>query len=146
MSVALLDVNFLVALFDPDHLHHEVAHAWFGRHRGSGWATCPLTENGLLRVLSSPAYRAQPLLAAELVERLAAFRASGDHCFWPDDLSLCDRARFASGLPIAHRQITDIYLLALAVARDGRLATFDRSIPLGPVAGASERHLVLLSL
>lgn len=70
---ALLDVNLLVALFDPDHVHHEVAHDWFSDHRADGWATCPVTENGCIRVLGNPKYVATPLRAAELVDRLRQF-------------------------------------------------------------------------
>jgi uncharacterized protein len=71
--VALLDVNVLVALFDPDHVHHEAAHGWFAANRAAGWATCPLTENGLIRVLSNPAYAVTPETPAAIVQRLAAF-------------------------------------------------------------------------
>lgn len=144
MSVSLLDVNVLVALFDPDHIHHEPSHAWLAEHRTEGWATCPLTENGLVRILASAAYRGEPVPAARVVERLSAFRRSGHHSFWPDEISLCDAARFAAGLPVASRQLTDVYLLGLAVSRNGRLVTFDRSIPVAAVADASERHLSVL--
>ena len=139
---ALLDVNFLIALFDPDHVHHEAAHAWFGPHRSSGWATCPLTENGVVRILSNPAYPPTAGRPAEIARRLAAFRESGDHAFWPDDVSLCDARRF--DLRVGHRHLTDAYLLGLAVRRDGRLASFDRSIPLGAVRGARAGHLVVV--
>ena len=144
MSVSLLDVNVLVALFDPDHIHHEPAHEWLAAFRTEGWATCPLTENGLVRILSSAAYRSEPVPAARIVERLSAFRSSGHHSFWPDEISLCDPARFAAGLPVASRQLTDIYLLGLAVSRHGRLVTFDRSIPVAAVTGATKRHLNVL--
>jgi len=139
---ALLDVNVLVALFDPDHVHHEAAHGWFGAEKPAGWATCPLTENGFVRVLSNPAYSASPGRPAELAERLRAFRSSGHHVFWPDDASLCDTRLFA--LSVSHRQLTDVYLLGLARARGGRLATFDRSIPLRAVRGAGPEHLVVI--
>jgi toxin-antitoxin system PIN domain toxin len=139
---ALLDVNVLIALFDPDHVHHEAAHAWFSAHRSSGWATCPLTENGIVRILSNPAYSPAAERPAEIARRLAAFRDSGDHVFWPDDVSVCDSRTF--DLSIGHRQLTDVYLLALAVRRDGRLATFDRSIPAKTVRGARADHLALI--
>ncbi|HKZ30738.1 MAG TPA: TA system VapC family ribonuclease toxin, partial [Vicinamibacteria bacterium] len=112
---ALLDVNLLIALFDPDHVHHEAAHAWFGTHRSSGWATCPLTENGVVRILSNPAYSPSAERPAEVARRLASFRNSGDHVFWPDDVSLCDSRVF--DLSVGHRHLTDVYLLALAVRR-----------------------------
>ncbi len=142
MKPALLDVNVLVALFDPDHVHHEAAHGWFGAEKPAGWATCPLTENGLIRVLSNPAYSTAPGRPADLADRLRAFRSSGHHAFWPDDASLCDSRVFT--LSVGHRQLTDVYLLGLARAHGGRLATFDRSIPLKAVRGAGPEHLVVI--
>lgn len=142
-GAALLDVNVLVALFDADHAHHESAHRWFGTHRSQGWATCPLTENGLVRILSNPSYHPSPLRPAEAIERLRAFRASGDHAFWPDDVSLSEAGLFKPGLT-GHRQVTDVYLLALAKRHAGCLATFDRSIPLAAVAGARSEHLLVI--
>ena len=139
---ALLDVNLLIALFDPDHVHHEAAHAWFGTHRSSGWATCPLTENGVVRILSNPAYSPSAERPAEVARRLASFRNSGDHVFWPDDVSLCDSRVF--DLSVGHRHLTDVYLLALAVRRDGRLATLERTIPAKAVRGARAAHLVVV--
>lgn len=134
MSVALLDVNVLVALFDPDHVHHEPAHAWFGAHRERGWATCPITENGLVRILSNAAYAGVHQTAARVVEQLVRFCESGDHVFWTDELSLRDRRAFRLSA-VAYRQLTDVYLLGLARANDGVLATFDRSIPAGAIPG-----------
>jgi hypothetical protein len=139
---ALLDVNFLIALFDPDHVHHEPAHAWFGRHRSAGWATCPLTENGLVRILANPAYSPAAERPAEIAGRLASLRESGHHVFWPDDVSVCDPSVFS--LSVGHRQLTDVYLLALAVRRAGCLTTFDRSIPVKVVRGARAEHLVVV--
>jgi len=139
---ALLDVNVLVALFGPDHVHHEAAHRWFADHRASGWATSPLTENGAVRVLSNPAYSGTAQRPADIARRVAAFRASGEHVFWADDISLCDERRFRLG--VGHRQLTDVYLLGLAVKHEGTLATFDRSIPRKAVHGAQAEHLVVL--
>ncbi len=142
-AVALLDVNVLVALFDPDHVHHEAAHAWFSVNRPSGWATCPLTENGLVRVLSNPAYMPLHEPPAGIVRRLNAFCATSGHTFWADDVSLLNRRLFRVA-PATHRQVTDIYLLGLAKKKGGRLATFDGRIPLSPVVGAEGRHLVVI--
>jgi toxin-antitoxin system PIN domain toxin len=103
-GVALLDVNVLVALFDPDHVHHEPAHRWFEDHRRFGWATCPLTENGLVRVLAHPAYSLSAVPPAVILERLEAFCGSGEHVFWPDDISLRDANLFQIGAPPSHRQ------------------------------------------
>jgi hypothetical protein len=142
--VALLDVNVLVALFDPDHLHHEAAHAWFEENRPSGWATCPITENGFVRVLSNPAYGPGHESAATALDRLRRFCESGGHEFWPDDVSLLASRALRRGAALTHGQLTDVYLLALATAHAGRLATFDRRIPLAPVAGAERSHLALI--
>lgn len=139
---ALLDVNVLVALFDPDHLHHEGAHEWFAEHRAAGWATCPLTENGVVRVLSNPAYSPIAERPASLASRLRAFCDSGGHRFWPDDASLRDETLFT--LETGHRQLTDAYLLGLAVRHAGRLATFDRGITLRAVRGARPEHLAVI--
>jgi toxin-antitoxin system PIN domain toxin len=133
--VALLDVNVLVALFDPDHVHHDAAHDWFGANRDAGWATCPLTENGLVRILSNTAYSGVHEAPAAVQKRLVAFCASGEHVFWPDEVSLRDARRFRWPGTATHRHITDIYLLALATHKQGRLVTFDRAIPVAAVAG-----------
>jgi toxin-antitoxin system PIN domain toxin len=140
---ALLDVNVLVALFDPDHVHHEPAHRWFAESRSAGWASCPLTENGVVRILSNPAYSPLAERPGEIVRRLASFRDSGQHVFWPDDVSVCDARLFA--LTVGHRQLTDAYLLGLAVKHRGVLATFDRSIPLKAVRAAKADDLVVIS-
>jgi toxin-antitoxin system PIN domain toxin len=143
-GAALLDVNVLVALFDPDHVHHEPAHRWFAENRELGWATCPLTENGVIRVLGNPAYSRAPGHAALLLEHLQALCNIGGHIFWPDDVSLRDADLFDIGAPPSHRQVTDIYLLGLAVKRGGCLATFDRSIPIAKVRGARPESLTLI--
>lgn len=142
--VALLDVNVLVALFDPDHVHHEAAHRWFARGRESGWASCPLTENGVVRILSNPAYSGATETLDAVVRRLAVFCASGHHVFWEDSRSIRDELIFKRPLPIAHRQLTDAYLLGLAKHHGGRLASFDRHIPLAAVIGAGAGHLELI--
>jgi uncharacterized protein len=142
--VALLDVNLLVALFDPDHVHHELAHDWFADNRADGWATCPMTENGFLRVLSNPAYGGGVTGAARLAEFLASFCSSGHHQFWPDSVSLRDRKVFDLSLVGGHRHLTDVYLLGLARKMNGRLATFDRGIPRKVVIGADPGTLAVI--
>ncbi len=142
---ALLDVNLLVALFDGDHPHHEVAHDWFGDSHADGWATCALTQNGLLRVLANPAYGAPISRPLDLVSHLSQFCASKHHVFWPDVVSLTDRKIFNPALIRGHRQITDIYLLGLAKKMGGYLATLDAGIPLGAVVGATRSTLSVIS-
>jgi hypothetical protein len=144
-GIALLDVNLLVALFDPDHIHHNVAHDWFAENRSSGWATCPLTENGCVRVLANPTYGGARLRTVELVNRLRVFCGSGHHHFWPDSVSLQDRGLFNPAFVSGYRQLTDIYLLGLAMTMGGRLATLDGTIPSNAVIGARPEHLAVLS-
>lgn len=142
-AVHLLDVNVLVALFDPEHVHHDAAHDWFADHRSTGWATSPTTESGFLRVLANPAY-GLGLRAVEIADHLRRFRASGHHELWLEAVSLCDDQTFRLGHVHGHRQFTDVYLLGLAVQMRGRLATFDRGIPLAAVAGATPEHLCVI--
>jgi toxin-antitoxin system PIN domain toxin len=142
--VLLLDVNVLVALFDPVHTHHEAAHEWFEPNRQSGWATCPLTENGFVRVISNPSYPGRRTTVQDALQRLTSFRDSGDHTFWTDSASLCDVLLIRPANLLGHRQLTDVYLLALAVTNGGRLATFDQRISLAAVNGAEPGHLAFL--
>jgi toxin-antitoxin system PIN domain toxin len=141
----LLDVNLLVALFDPDHVHHELAHDWFADHQASGWATCAVTENGFVRVLANPSYGAPISRPAELVHRLRLFCASRHHVFWADSVSLQDKKIFNPSFIRGHRQVSDVYLLGLAKKMGGCLATFDRGIPLGAVIGATRDTLAIVS-
>jgi len=141
----LLDVNVLIALFDANHLHHETAHHWFGDHSRNGWATCPITENGFLRVISNPAYPGSHTTLADAVQRLRIFRKSGGHTFWTDSVSFCDGI-FDPTHVRGHRQQTDIYLLGLAASRGGRLVTFDRGIALEAIHDASQSHLEVISV
>ncbi len=145
MAAALLDVNLLVALFDSAHVHHDVAHRWFAEYRSGGWATCPLTENGLLRILSSPSYPGNRAALEDVIERLAILRANAHHAFWPDALSFTDTTVFRTQHIQGHRQLTDIYLLALALRHGGRRATLDRSIPLKTVRGADSESLMVIT-
>lgn len=142
--VTLLDVNVLVALFDPVHTHHEAAHEWFNPNRQAGWATCPLTENGLVRVISNPSYPGRRTTIRDAIQRLTRFRGSGGHTFWSDSASLCDSLLIRPAHLVGHRQLTDVYLLALAVTHGGRLATFDRSIPLAAVDGATTDYFAFI--
>jgi uncharacterized protein len=144
--VALLDVNVLVALFDPDHVHHELAHDWFADARAHGWATCSVTENGFLRVVSNPQYNAAAALRpAAVADILRRFCASGHHQFWASSVSLLDKSLFNLSVAGGHRQLTDVYLLGLAAKMGGRLATFDRAIPVASVAGATRETIAVIT-
>ena len=141
---ALLDVNVLIALLDAAHIHHRLATHWLQREIGAGWASCPITQNGCIRILAQPAYPGA-LPAAEVAQRLAEAAAGAEHQFWPDDVSLLEAGRFDWQRVLGHRQVTDIYLLALAVRQGGRLVTFDQRIPVAVVRGAGQRHLAVLA-
>lgn len=141
---ALLDVNVLVALFDADHVHHEIAHDWFADNRPAGWATCPITENGLVRVLTHPAYGSTIATVPAILQRFQAFCASGHHQFWPETISVADGALFVPAFIRGHRQLTDVYLLGVAHRNGGRLATFDRTVPVGAVRGADAESLAVI--
>ena len=140
---ALLDVNVLVALLDASHLHHRAATDWLARNVRHGWASCPLTQNGCLRILSLPSYP-NPQAPALVAQRLGRAVADASHAFWPDALSLLDEGRLRWDRVLGSRQVTDLYLLALAAANDGRLATFDKGIAVEAVVGAAKKHLVVL--
>jgi len=141
--IALLDINMLIALFDAAHVHHNAAHAWMTKNRSLGWATCPITQNGCVRVMSQPGYPGH-LPVGEIARRLATAAAVTEHIFWPDSISLCDADRFDPDRILTPRTLTDIYLLGLAKENGGRLVTFDRMVPLSAVAGAKARHLLVL--
>lgn len=138
----LLDINLLVALFDSRHVNHEAAHRWFGESGRGSWATCPITENGVVLVLSNPAYPTVSATPVEALGRLGILCTLPGHVFWPDDVSLLHalpdsmRERFQG-----HHQVTDFYLVGLAAAHGGKLATFDGSLALSvgsAAAGAIE--------
>lgn len=139
----LLDINVLIALHDRDHAHHERAALWFESNVQQGWASCPLTQNGCLRIMSQPGYSSpQPL--AVLLSMLQSSTATSFHAMWNDDISMLDATRFQQAHIHSHRQLTDLYLLGLAVKNGGRLVSFDQRIPLGAVKGATKNHLILL--
>jgi len=140
---ALFDVNVLIALFDPAHIHHHRAHSWLETHSKIGWATCPITQNGCVRILAQPKYpNSIPLTDA--IRRLSGAVSQPEHTFWYDDLSIVEIRHFNTNCIISSRQITDLYLLALAVQNKGRLVTFDKTIPITAIPKATSDNLVVL--
>lgn len=135
--------NVLIALLDPDHSLHQRARDWFSRNAHAGWASCPLTQNGCVRIMSHPGYP-NALPVRSVVERLREATRSAYHEFWADDISLLDQRIAAADRIHGPRQLTDVYLLALAVNRDGRFVTFDASVPLSSIKGAEKKHIVAL--
>ena len=140
MPRALLDVNVLIALLDEGHLLHHTATRWLERELAQGWATCPITENGVVRIMAQPAYP-NPQPAALEAERLAEACRHPSHAFWPAPISLLQQGLIDWQRLLGPRQITDAYLLALAVSQGGRFATFDQRIGLDVVPSARAGHL-----
>lgn len=138
----LLDLNLLLALAWPSHVHHDIAHAWFQREAAPGWATCPVTQLGFIRLSSNPAFTSDAVSPNEALSLLGSIVASEGHEFWPDDVD-CASAAFAAGMRMTvHRQVTDAYLLSLARAHAGCLATLDRRMSrLLPPDERQNRHL-----
>lgn len=136
MSTFLFDVNVLLALSDPFHLHHEPAHRWLEMHANVAWATCPLTENGFVRIASNPRYPNRPGDAQVVLALLRQFCQRDGHTFWADDISL--RTLLEPTAYISPNHITDIYLLGLALSHGGKLLSFDQRIPLGLLKGGAQ--------
>lgn len=143
MSRALLDINVLLALLDADHIDHARAHEWLDDEFDAGWASCAITENGFVRIISQPRYPS-PVSPAEAIALLARACDGEHHEFWPCRVSLLDAKIVDSSRLHGPRQVTDAYLLALAISHDGRFITFDRTVSLAAVHCAKDEHLIVL--
>ena len=128
MTRYLLDVNVLIALIDPAHVQHDQVHEWFGRVGYKAFATCPITENGLLRIVGHPKYPNSPGPPSTVAAALAAIRGLPGHSFWPDSISLVESSLVDPDLLSSHSRVTDSYLLALAKENEGKLATMDQKL------------------
>lgn len=128
MSGYLLDTNALIALFWPAHQQHAVMRSWFVRHRGKRWATCPVTQTGFIRIVSNPAFSRDAVTPRDAATLLEGNLRADDHEFWPDDMSFAQATGFVGARLVGHQQVTDAYLLGLAVRRRGVLASFDAGI------------------
>ena len=140
---ALLDVNVLIALLDAEHLHHETARRWLRDNIRHGWATCPITQNGCLRIMTQPAYP-NSVSASLVAARLREATSTDYHQFWPDAVSLLNLNPADWRQIIGPKQITDIYLLTLAAERQGRFVTFDARVSRSAITGVSERCLCVI--
>lgn len=140
---ALFDVNVLIALFQPDHVHHERAHVWWALNKKNGWATCPITENGFVRILSQPKYPL-PQTVPSAMKLLQLAQRDTNHEFWGDTISILDASHFSSTAFTNHGQVTDSYLLALAIEHGGRLVTLDGDIRTTTIELFTERNLIVL--
>jgi toxin-antitoxin system PIN domain toxin len=135
--LALLDVNAIVALVWDSHVHHAAIRSWFAAHGSNGWATCPVTESGFVRVSSNPSVLPSPVGVQAARDVLRSLRAVEGHRFLADDVSIAD-----DDVPrmLGHRQVTDAHLLTLARRHGMRLVTFDA----GMLELAGGRHEVEL--
>jgi hypothetical protein len=140
----LFDINVLVALAWPNHIHHAAARTWFGRHHREGWATCSLTESGFVRVSSNPKAVDEARTPAEAILMLQRWIALPGHRFWNDDVSMARSAWIAGSRIHGYRQVTDAHLLALAARHEGRVATFDRRIADVLPAGSPPDSVLIL--
>ena len=122
---ALLDVNVLIALAWPNHVHHAAARAWFSERQEDGWATCPLTEAGFVRVSCNPAVVRHQVTVLDAITVLNGLTQLGSHVFWPLDQSILHLPKSIGARLQGYRQVTDAVLLAAAMQRDGELATLD---------------------
>jgi len=139
----LLDVNVLLALLDRDHVDHERARSWLDAEIEQGWASCAITQNGFVRIISQSRYPS-PVTPSYAVELLSQATRTQHHQFWACSVSLLDDEVVDPSRVHSSKQVTDAYLLALAVANNGRFVTFDQSIALTTVRGAGQRHLTVL--
>lgn len=124
----LLDVNVLVALFWPPHEYHDLSRSWFRRHGQQGWATCSLTQAGFIRIVSNPAFSRDAFTVAEAIDLLQGNLKSQEHEFWPADIPFAEAVVPFTGRLFGHRQVTDAYLLGLAIHHKAKLVTFDTSV------------------
>lgn len=139
----LLDVNVLIALIDSRHGWHDVAHDWFGNEGMTDWATCPITENAVVRIVGRQSYPNFLGSPGAVIDVLRTLRTVGRHIFWPDAISLLDPQIVLSDRLGTPGQVTDTYLLALAASHKGRLATFDRRLSPGAVRNGAAALLLV---
>jgi toxin-antitoxin system PIN domain toxin len=142
VTACLLDINLLLALMDLAHVHHERSHRWFAEKGHRAWATCPLTENGFIRIASHPNYPNRPGNVPAVFAILRKACKTPGHQFWTDNLSIVEMLE--QDTIITHAQITDVYLLGLAVHKRGKLATLDQRIPVDAVRGGRKALELIL--
>ncbi|CAN1498472.1 COG1848 Predicted nucleic acid-binding protein, contains PIN domain [Fimbriimonadaceae bacterium] len=141
--ISLLDINVLLALLDASHVHHDRAKEWLLSQDNARWASCPLTQNGFVRIISQAAYPGRVSIG-RATQLLRSASESDQHVFWDDDISLLDGSIFDYEKLHGSKQITDAYLLALATKNCGKLVALDRSISLACVRGAENSNLLIL--
>lgn len=144
MTTHLLDTNLLIALLWPSHARHDLAVRWFVEHRARGWATCPITQAGFVRIVSNPAFSRDAVRPREAAAVLSVNTAAADHTFWPDDAPFAEASAFAGDQLLGHQQVTDAYLLGLALRHGGALATLDEGVAALAAPCSPERQALVI--
>jgi toxin-antitoxin system PIN domain toxin len=139
----LPDVNVLIALFDPSHQHHTLAKKEFIEHLNTGWSTCSLVQNGFIRIVSNPSYL-NNLSVSEATNLLITAQQNTNHSFLNNTISLLDSNKFETTKLVSHKQVTDLFLIGMAIDHDVTLVTFDRNIPFHAAIGFEDRHLKVI--
>lgn len=140
---ALLDVSTLIAFLDVNHQRHRRVRDWLDEHRAAGWASCAITQNGFVRIVSQPVY-ANTISTTQAIARLADATADRHHVFWSPSVQVVEQGLIDRHAVLGPGRVTDAYLLALATRHGGRLVTLDRNIPTRAVPTASADNLVEL--
>jgi hypothetical protein len=128
MTGFLLDVNVLIALMWPAHESHLQVGEWFSGHERQGWATCPFTQAAFVRLVSNPAFSRDAVTPQEAIALLSTNLKHRYHRFWSDEISFGAAVEGLQGRLVGHRQVSDAYLLGLAIHKGGKLATLDRAV------------------
>jgi len=128
MTGFLLDVNVLIAVMWPAHESHAQVGEWFSRHARQGWATCPFTQAAFVRLVSNPAFSRDAVTPQEAISLLSTNLKHRYHRFWSDEISFAEAVELFQGRVVGHRQVSDAYLLGLAIHKKGKLATLDRAV------------------
>jgi len=141
----LLDVNVLVAMAWPYHVAHEKVQAWLSQHAHEGWATCPLTQTAFVRILSNPSASLYAPTPSDALKLLQANLGHPAHKFWPDEIGFVEALKPLTERLTGHQQVTDAYLLGLAIHKNGKFATMDRAIlSLVPEEGRQSEFIELV--
>jgi toxin-antitoxin system PIN domain toxin len=143
MNRHLLDVNVLLALVWPRHENHDAAHAWFAKSGHNAWATCPLTQLGVLRLLTNPAVTQGAVSAVAALEAVNEATRHEGHEFWPLDREMTIGLKAVAGRLQGHQQWTDAVLLWQATERGGVLVSFDSGVKALAPRDAAGRVLIL---
>lgn len=144
MAIHLVDVNILIALAWPSQEHHRIVSDWFASAAENGWATCPLTQCGFVRISSNPKFIPNAVSPLEAVSLLREMTSHRKHSFWPDAMQIMDAEYFGRFNITGHRQITDAYLLGLTILNGGKFVTLDRGVASLVKSSTDRAHVVII--